>query len=260
MTDADTDPGQPLLSHLIELRSCVLRSVICIFVILLLLLPFSNQIYGFIASPLIAKLPEGSTMIATEVASPFFAPFKLTLFSAILFTVPYILYQAWSFIAPGLYAKEKKLAIPLLVSSSLLFYTGILFAYYIVFPVLFAFLTATAPEGIQIMTDINHYLNFILKLFFAFAISFEIPVATFLLVRSGIVSVDKLVANRPYIILLAFFAGMLLTPPDVISQILLAVPIWLLFECGLIISRIYGGGDISSDEDDADEDDANDQA
>ena len=240
MTNAETDTGQPLIAHIIELRVCVLRAVICVFVVLLILLPFSNQIYSFIATPLIARLPEGSSMIATEVASPFFAPFKLTLFCAIFFTIPYILYQAWSFIAPGLYNNEKKLAIPLLISSSLLFYLGVAFAYYAVFPLLFAFLTTTAPDGIQIMTDINHYLDFIIKLFFAFGVSFEIPVATFLLVRGGIISADKLAQNRPYIILLAFFLGMLLTPPDVISQVLLAVPIWLLFESGLLLSRRYG--------------------
>lgn len=191
-------------------------------------------------------------MIATEVASPFFAPFKLTLFCAIFITIPYILYQAWSFISPGLYTNEKKFTVPLLISSSLLFYIGVAFAYYVVFPVLFSFLTATAPEGVQIMTDINHYLNFIIKLFFAFGVSFEIPVATFLLTRTGFVTVEKLAANRPYIIVLAFFIGMLLTPPDVISQVLLAVPIWLLFESGLIISRYYenktGVSDKSKDE------------
>lgn len=240
MTDANTDSGQSLISHLIELRTCVMRVVICIFIVFLLLLPFANQIYNFVAIPLIAKLPEGSHMIATEVISPFFAPFKLTIFCAVFFTVPYTLYQAWSFITPGLYSNEKKLVLPLLVSSTLLFYTGVLFAYYVVFPVLFAFLTKTAPEGIIIMTDINQYLNFILKLFFAFGISFEIPVATFLLIRSGFVSATKLEANRPYIILSAFVIGMLLTPPDVISQILLAVPIWLLFESGLILGKIYG--------------------
>ncbi len=250
MTDAKTDSGQPLISHLIELRSRVLRVVICIFVVLIVLLPFANEIYNFIATPLLAKLPEGSSMIATEVVSPFFAPFKLTLFCAVFFTVPFTLFQAWSFITPGLYANEKKLVIPLLISSTLLFYTGILFAYYIVFPVLFAFLTATAPEGIQIMTDISHYLDFILKLFFAFGVSFEIPVATFLLIRSGFVSIKKLEANRPYIILSAFFAGMLLTPPDIISQVLLAVPIWLLFESGLIIGKIYGNKKASEQEDD----------
>ncbi len=251
MTNAETDTGQPLIAHLIELRVCVLRAVICVFVVLLILLPFSNQIYSFIATPLIARLPEGSSMIATEVASPFFAPFKLTLFCAIFLTIPYILYQAWSFIAPGLYNNEKRLAIPLLISSSLLFYFGVAFAYYAVFPLLFAFLTTTAPVGIQIMTDINHYLDFIIKLFFAFGISFEIPVATFLLVRGGIISADKLAQNRPYIILLAFLFGMLLTPPDVISQVLLAVPIWLLFESGLILSRRYG----KTKEDAEDEDD-----
>jgi sec-independent protein translocase protein TatC len=240
MTEANTDSEQSLISHLVELRSRILRSVTCIFVILLLLLPFANDIYSFIATPLIAKLPQGSSMIATEVISPFFAPFKLTIFCAVFFSVPYLLFQAWSFITPGLYTKEKKIILPLLFSSTLLFYTGILFAYYVVFPVLFAFLTQTAPEGIQIMTDINDYLNFIIKLFFAFGVSFEIPVATFLLIRSGVVSVEKLEANRPYIILSAFFAGMLLTPPDVISQILLAVPIWLLFESGLILGKIYG--------------------
>ncbi len=253
MTDASTDSGQSLISHLIELRSCILRAVICIFVVLLLLLPFANQIYGFIATPLIAKLPEGSSMIATEVVSPFFAPFKLTLFCAVFFTVPYTLYQIWSFITPGLYSNEKKLAVPLLVSSTVLFYTGILFAYYIVFPVLFAFLTKTAPEGIQIMTDINHYLNFILKLFFAFGASFEIPIATFLLIRGGFVSVEKLAANRPYIILSAFFVGMLLTPPDVISQVLLAVPMWLLFESGLIIGKLYGNNEETAEQENNDE-------
>jgi len=240
MADANTDSGQSLISHLIELRACIIRAVICIFIVLVILLPFANQIYNFVATPLIAKLPEGSNMIATEVISPFFAPFKLTIFCAVFFTVPYTLYQAWSFITPGLYSNEKKLVLPLLVSSTLLFYTGVLFAYYIVFPVLFAFLTKTAPEGIIIMTDINQYLNFILKLFFAFGVSFEIPVATFLLIRSGFVNVTTLETNRPYIIVAAFVIGMLLTPPDVISQILLAVPIWLLFESGLILGKMYG--------------------
>ena len=230
---------QPLISHLFELRTAALRSIICVFIIALILLPFTNQIYSFIAIPLIEKLPEGGNMIATEVASPFFTPFKLTLFSAIFLSFPFILYQAWSFVAPGLYKKEKELILPLLVSSSLLFYLGVLFAYFIVFPILFSFLTATAPDGIKIMTDINHYLNFILKLFFAFGISFEIPIATILLIKTGFVSVKKLSSNRPYVIFFAFFIGMLLTPPDVISQILLAIPIWLLFEIGLIFSKFF---------------------
>lgn len=239
MTEESVDSEQSLISHLIELRARLLKVVICIFILLIVLLPFANEIYSFIASPLIAKLPQGSSMIATEVISPFFAPFKLTLFCAVFLSVPYMLFQAWSFITPGLYTNEKKLILPLLISSTLLFYIGVLFAYYLVFPLLFTFLTQTAPEGIQVMTDINDYLNFIIKLFFAFGVSFEIPVATFLLIRSGIIEVSKLETNRPYIILVAFFVGMILTPPDVISQILLAVPIWLLFESGLILGKFY---------------------
>ena len=230
---------QPLIKHLFELRTTALRCIISIVLITIVLLPFANQIYSFIATPLIAKLPEGSSMIATEVASPFFAPFKLTLFCGIFFSIPYILYQTWSFIAPGLYINERKLILPLLISSSLLFYLGIFFAYYAVFPILFAFLTTTAPSNITIMTDINHYLDFILKLFFAFGISFEIPIATILLIKSNFITIEKLSSNRPYIILFAFFVGMLLTPPDVISQILLAIPIWVLFEIGLILGKYF---------------------
>jgi sec-independent protein translocase protein TatC len=230
---------QPLIKHLFELRTTALRCIISIILITIILLPFANQIYSFIATPLIAKLPEGSSMIATEVASPFFTPFKLTLFCGIFFSIPYILYQTWSFIAPGLYINERKLILPLLISSSLLFYLGIFFAYYAVFPILFAFLTTTAPSNITIMTDINHYLDFILKLFFAFGISFEIPIATILLIKSNFITIEKLSSNRPYIILFAFFVGMLLTPPDVISQILLAIPIWILFEIGLILGKYF---------------------
>jgi len=230
---------QPLIKHLFELRTTALRCIISIILITIILLPFANQIYSFIATPLIAKLPEGSSMIATEVASPFFAPFKLTLFCGIFFSIPYVLYQTWSFIAPGLYINEKKLILPLLISSSLLFYLGIFFAYYVVFPILFAFLTTTAPSNITVMTDINHYLDFILKLFFAFGVSFEIPIATILLIKSNFITIEKLSSNRPYIILFAFFVGMLLTPPDVISQILLAIPIWVLFEIGLVLGKYF---------------------
>ena len=230
---------QPLIKHLFELRTTALRCIISIILITIILLPFANQIYSFIATPLIAKLPEGSSMIATEVASPFFAPFKLTLFCGIFFSIPYILYQTWSFIAPGLYINERKLILPLLISSSLLFYLGIFFAYYAVFPILFAFLTTTAPSNITIMTDINHYLDFILKLFFAFGISFEIPIVTILLIKYNFITIEKLSSNRPYIILFAFFVGMLLTPPDVISQILLAIPIWILFEIGLVLGKYF---------------------
>ena len=230
---------QPLIKHLFELRTTALRCIISIILITIILLPFANQIYSFIATPLIAKLPEGSSMIATEVASPFFAPFKLTLFCGIFFSIPYILYQTWSFIAPGLYINERKLILPLLISSSLLFYLGIFFAYYAVFPILFTFLTTTVPSNITIMTDINHYLDFILKLFFAFGMSFEIPIATILLIKSNFITIEKLSSNRPYIILFAFFVGMLLTPPDVISQILLAIPIWVLFEIGLVLGKYF---------------------
>lgn len=244
MPETETDREQPLIAHLVELRARAIRVVLFVSAILVVLLPLANDLYHYIATPLIDKLPAGGSMIATEVASPFFAPFKLTLFCALFFSMPYLLFQTWSFIAPGLYKNEKKLAVPLLTSSIILFYIGIAFAYFIVFPVLFAFLTTTAPENIQIMTDINHYLNFIIKLFFAFGLAFEIPVATLLLIKTGFVSTETLAANRPYVILTAFIAGMLLTPPDVISQILLAIPIWLLFECGLVISEYF---DIAAD-------------
>ena len=230
---------QTIHSHLFELRKAVLRSIICIFVITLILIPFSNEIYNFVASPLIAMLPDGSSMIATEVASPFFAPFKLTLCCAIFFSMPFILFQIWTFIAPGLYKSEKRLMLPILISSSLLFYLGILFCYHSVFPILFSFFTSSAPNNIMIMTDINHYLNFILKLFFAFGVSFEIPIATIILVKSKIITTEELSSNRPYVIIFAFFVGMLLTPPDVISQILLAIPICFLFEIGLVLGKFF---------------------
>lgn len=234
-----SDEGSaPLVEHLVELRSRVLRIVLSVLVVFLCLFYFANDIYAFISEPLRSILPEGGQMIATEVASPFLAPFKLTLFTAFLVSVPYILYQIWSFIAPGLYAHEKKLAFPLLGSSIVLFYAGMAFAYYAVFPLLFAFFTAAAPEGVAVMTDINSYLSFVLKLFFAFGIAFEIPVATVLLVLAGITSVEGLVAKRLYVILGCFVAGMLLTPPDVFSQTLLAIPMWLLFEVGILISRL----------------------
>jgi len=228
----------PLVEHLIELRTRVLRIVLSVLVVFIGLFYFANDIYAFISQPLRSILPAGAQMIATEVASPFLAPFKLTLFTAFLVSVPYILYQIWSFIAPGLYAHEKKLAFPLLGSSIVLFYAGMAFAYYAVFPLLFAFFTTAAPEGVAVMTDINAYLSFVLKLFFAFGIAFEIPVATVLLVLAGVTNVESLVAKRLYVILGCFVVGMLLTPPDIFSQTLLAVPMWLLFEAGILISRL----------------------
>ena len=201
------------------------------------LFPFANQIYTFVSRPLRALLPEGATMIATEVASPFLTPFKLTLVTALFLAIPYVLYQLWSFIAPGMYRHEKKLAIPLLVSSVLLFYAGAAFAYYVVFPLIFAFFTSVGPEDITIMTDINRYLDFVLKLFFAFGLAFEIPIAALLMIWTGITTPEDLAKKRPYIVVGCFIFGMLLTPPDIISQSLLAVPMWILFELGVFLGR-----------------------
>ena len=233
-----TEDKQPLVSHLIELRNRILHAVVSVLVIFLCLIYFANDIYAFVAEPLRAILPEGSTMIATEVASPFLTPFKLTIVLSIFLAMPYILHQAWAFIAPGMYAHEKRLAVPILTSSIVLFYAGMAFAYYVVFPLVFGFFTTVGPEGVSIMTDINKYLDFVLKLFFAFGIAFEIPIATFLLVASGAVSIEALVAKRPYIVVGCFVFGMLLTPPDVVSQTLLAFPMWLLFEVGVFFSRM----------------------
>ncbi|MEE3240160.1 MAG: twin-arginine translocase subunit TatC [Pseudomonadota bacterium] len=228
---------QPLVQHLLELRTRLLKSIAAIAVCFLCLAFFSKDLYSFFSAPIQALLPDGGTMIATDVASPFFAPFKLTAFLALFLAMPYVLFQVWSFVAPGLYEKEKKLAMPLFISSVFLFYLGITFCYYIVFPLVFGFFTSVAPVGISVTPDINSYLNFILKLFFAFGLAFEIPVATVILVRTGITSHSALAKKRPYIIVCCFIFGMLLTPPDVISQSLLAIPTWLLFEFGLILSR-----------------------
>jgi sec-independent protein translocase protein TatC len=228
---------QSFISHLIELRSRLLRSVLTVIVLLAALMPFSQRIYTLLADPLMRHLPKGATMIATEVASPFLTPFKLTLIVAVVLAMPIILYQIWAFVAPGLYQSERRIVLPLVVSSAALFYLGMAFAYYVVFPMVFAFFTSAAPEGVTVMTDINKYLDFVLTLFFAFGVAFEVPVATVLLVWAGITSPEALVAKRPYIIVAAFVIGMLLTPPDVISQTLLAVPMWMLFELGVALSR-----------------------
>ncbi len=228
----------PLIEHLIELRSRLMKAVVVILVVFLGLYAFANDIYSFVADPLMSLLPEGSQMIATEVASPFLAPFKLTLVVAVFIAIPFVLHQAWAFVAPGLYDNEKMLAIPILVSSVALFYAGAAFAYYVVFPLLFEFFTQTGPENVAVMTDINQYLNFVLKLFFAFGVAFEIPIATFLLILSGATTVESLSKKRPYIVLGCFVVGMLLTPPDVISQSLLAIPMYLLYEVGLLFGRL----------------------
>ncbi len=232
------DQEQPFLAHLVELRDRLLRSVVVVLVIFLGLFSFANDIYHVLAAPLLAKLPEGQSMIATGVISPFLTPFKLALVSAIFLAMPYILYQLWAFIAPGLYRHEKRLAFPLLVSSVVLFYLGMAFAYFVVFPLVFGFMATTTPEGVVQAPDISLYLDFSLKLFFAFGIAFEVPIATILLVLTGMTTPESLTAKRPYIIVAAFVVGMLLTPPDVISQTLLAVPMWLLFEIGVFFSRL----------------------
>lgn len=236
--DANTDNTEkPLVQHLLELRRRLLYIVIFVAVVTCALIGFSNSIYSFIAEPLQAILPESSTMIATDVASPFLTPFKLTLFVAMLISVPFILYQIWAFVAPGLYQKEKKLAMPLLAASVLLFYLGMAFAYFVVFPLVFGFFTAIGPTDVAIMTDISKYLSFVIKLFFAFGVAFEIPIATILLILTGVITPAKLAKKRPYVLVVCFVLGMLLTPPDVISQVLLAVPMWMLFEVGILVGR-----------------------
>ncbi|RLQ23504.1 twin-arginine translocase subunit TatC [Seongchinamella sediminis] len=238
MTEPESnDQPLPLVAHLTELRDRLLRSLLSVLVVFICLFPFANDIYAFVSEPLREMLPPGATMIATEVASPFLTPFKLTLVAAIFIAIPYILFQAWSFVAPGMYRHEKRFAIPLLASSISLFYLGAAFAYFVVFPLIFAFFTSVGPEGITIMTDINSYLNFVLKLFFAFGIAFEIPIAAILMIWAGLTTADSLARKRPYIIVGCFVFGMLLTPPDIISQSLLAVPMWILFEFGVFFGR-----------------------
>ena len=230
------DTEQPLLYHLIELRDRLLRIVLVVGVVFIALVPFSNTLFSLLSGPLMAHMPEDSSMIAIEVASPFLIPFKLTLFLALFIAIPYVLYQIWSFVAPGLYKHERRLVYPLLVSSTVLFYAGAAFAYFVVFPLVFAFFTSTAPQGVAVMTDISRYLDFVLTLFFAFGAAFEVPIFTILLVWTGVATQASLREKRPYIIVGAFVIGMLLTPPDIISQTLLAVPVWLLFELGVYFS------------------------
>jgi sec-independent protein translocase protein TatC len=236
--EESVDQPLPLITHLTELRQKLLRSLLAVLLVFICLFPFANDIYAFVSLPLRAILPAGASMIATEVTTPFFTPFKLTLVTAIFLAIPYVLYQAWSFIAPGMYRHEKRLAIPLLASSVLLFYGGTAFAYYIVFPLIFAFFTSVAPTDITIMTDINSYLDFVLKLFFAFGLAFEIPIAVILLIWTGITTPEDLAGKRRYVIVGCFVVGAVLTPPDIFSQTLLAVPMWLLFEAGIYFGRL----------------------
>jgi sec-independent protein translocase protein TatC len=245
MTEASRTESQgegTLLSHLVELRTRVLKMVVAVLVIFICLVPFADTIFTLAAEPLMARLPEGTSMIATQVASPFLTPFKLSLAVAVFLAMPFLLYQAWAFVAPGLYKHERRLVVPLMASSIVLFYSGVAFAYYIVFPLMFGFFTAVAPTGVTVMTDIAAYLDFVLALFFAFGLAFEVPVATVLAVWAGFTTPAKLSKKRPYVLLGAFVLGMVLTPPDVISQTLLAVPVYILFEGGIIMARFMVPG------------------
>ncbi|WP_323927158.1 twin-arginine translocase subunit TatC [Aeromonas caviae] len=230
---------QPLISHLVELRTRLLRAISAILLVFIALIYFSNNIYDFVAQPLLSQLPAGTSMIATDVATPFITPIKLTLVVSFFVAIPYLLYQAWAFIAPGLYQHERRLILPLVASSAVLFYAGMAFAYYVVFPLVFGFFTSTAPAGVTVATDIASYLDFVLTLFFAFGVAFEIPVATILLCWTGVTNPRSLKEKRPYVIVGVFVVGMLLTPPDVFSQTLLAIPMWGLWEIGLFFARFY---------------------
>lgn len=232
---------QPLISHLIELRKRLLNCIIAVLVVFLALAYFSNDIYQLVSAPLIKQMPNGASMIATDVASPFFTPIKLTMIVSVFLSAPIILYQVWAFIAPALYKHERRLMMPLLFSSTLLFYMGMAFAYFIVFPLAFGFFAKTAPAGVLIATDINNYLDFVMALFMAFGVSFEVPIAIVLLCWSGVTTPEDLKAKRPYVLVGAFVVGMLLTPPDVFSQTLLAIPMYLLFEIGVFFGRYYVG-------------------
>ena len=227
-----------LTDHLLELRNRILIIVSSIVICAVLLSPFANTIYNFLSLPLLSVLPEGSSMIAVDVAAPFLAPFKLIVLLAIAITFPISIYNFWAFISPGLYNNERKFVAPILISSTILFYLGILFAYYIVFPLIFSFFTSIAPAGVQIATDITSFLNFVIKIFFAFGLAFEVPIITLVVVLAELTTVESLSRKRPYIIIFAFIIGMILTPPDVISQVLLAIPIWVLFEFGLFLAKI----------------------
>lgn len=255
MTDAANQRGPEeqlaegtLLSHLIELRERIMKALGAVILVFLCLAPFANRVFSAVAEPLRSVLPEGNTLIATTPASPFLTPFKTTFFVALFIAMPVVLYQVWQFVAPGLYRNEKRLALPLMVSSILLFYAGMAFAYFVVFRIMFAFFVNTTPDGVDMMTDINAYLDFILALFFAFGVAFEVPIATVMLIWSGFVSVKQLKRARPYVFLGAFVVGMFLTPPDVFSQTLLAIPMYLLYEAGLVLAKYLLPDKVSANE------------
>ena len=254
--EGEKTPGnaQPMVTHLIELRDRLLRTIVIVLLLFVAMFPFANEIYGFVSEPLRVYLPENSTMIATQVASPFLTPFKLTMVLSVFAAMPFILYQTWAFIAPGLYKKERFIVLPLFGSSVMLFYAGMAFAYFVVFPLIFGFFTSVGPENVTVMTDISSYLDFVLKLFFAFGIAFEIPIATFILIWTGMVTPSSLAGKRPYVLVGCFVLGMLLTPPDVISQSLLAIPMWLLFEIGILFGRLIHKPAKTADEEGSEKD------
>jgi sec-independent protein translocase protein TatC len=237
---------ETFVAHLIELRNRLLHSVIALLLVFICLFPFSSQLYALLAQPLLAKLPKGGQMIATDVTTPFFVPLKVAMMAAFLVALPYILYQIWRFVAPGLYAHEKRLVLPLIFASTALFFCGMAFAYFAVFPVVFGFITASAPQGVAVMTDIDKYLSFVLGMFMAFGITFQVPVAVILLVRMGFVTVEKLRDIRSYVIVGAFIIGAIFTPPDVVSQFMLAMPLWLLYEVGIVVSSWMGKSKINT--------------
>jgi sec-independent protein translocase protein TatC len=229
--------SQAFIAHLIELRTRLLNSVVALLIIFVCLFPWASDLYAVLAQPLLAKLPKGGQMIATDVTTPFFVPLKVAMMTAFLIALPYILYQAWRFVAPGLYAHEKKLVVPLIVASTLLFFCGMSFAYFAVFPIVFGFITASAPLGVAVMTDIDKYLSFVLSMFVAFGVTFQVPVVVVVLVRMGVVSIEKLREIRPYVVVGAFVMGAIFTPPDVVSQFMLAMPLWLLYEAGIVVAN-----------------------
>lgn len=229
---------ETFISHLIEMRDRLLRAVLAVVIIFVCLFPWAQDLYALLAEPLLAALPKGGQMIATEVTTPFFVPVKVTLMAAFLLAMPWVFYQAWAFVAPGLYQHEKRIGVPLVIASVILFLLGMAFAYFLVFPIVFGFIVGVAPEGVAVMTDIGKYLDFVLTLFMAFGITFEVPVAVVLLVKMGMVSVAKLREIRPYVIVGAFVVGAIFTPPDVISQFMLAMPLWVLYELGIIVAAL----------------------
>ncbi len=228
--------SQNLISHLLELRKRLLNSVLALLIVFVCLMPWASDLYALLAHPLLSKLPQGGQMIATEVTTPFFVPVKVTLMCAFLIALPFILYQIWSFVAPGLYTHEKRLIGPLVAASMVLFVSGMAFAYFAVFPMVFGFIVASAPKGVAVMTDIDKYLSFVMHMFIAFGITFQVPVAVVMMVRMGFISVEKLRAVRRYVIVGAFIIAAVITPPDVVSQFMMALPLWLLYEAGILVA------------------------